>query len=78
MTTPISATSSGGSSIAAGIRKTHEVWKDESFAVRTVYVWLAAAPAARIPNVAQPVVCAFRRRMKGTAAASAATATTDP
>jgi len=53
------------------------VWNDESFAVRTVYVWLAAAPAARIPKVAQPWVWPFSRTMNGRAAASAATATTN-
>ena len=36
MRMPSSATSSGGRSIAAGIRKTHEVWNAVSRAVRTV------------------------------------------
>ena len=52
-TTGISATSSGGSSSAAGIRKTPVVWYDLLPGVRTTKSWASATLAPRMTNVTQ-------------------------
>ena len=75
-TIPISATSSGGSSIAAGIRKTIVVWYDWLRGVRTTNNCAVAAMTTRIANVAQPWVPAFRCESGGIAATAKAAATT--
>ena len=51
--TPIRATSSGGSSITAGIRKTTVVWYDWFRGVRTTKSCAIAAAEPRMMNVAQ-------------------------
>ena len=61
MATPISTTSSGGSSIAAGIRKTIVVWYDWFRGVRTTKSCATAAIVPRMTNVAHPGVCGLSR-----------------
>src|SRR5437773_1054212 len=74
-TSPIAATSSGGSSIAAGIRKTIVVWYDWLRGVRTTNSCAVAAITTRIANVVQPFVLAFRWESGGIAATAKTAAT---
>ena len=73
----ISATCSGGSRSAAGIRKTIVVWYEVFFPVRTRKSWATPAASARMRNVIQPSVWCSSRGRNGpaTAAAMVATAT---
>ncbi len=73
----ISATSSGGSRSAPGIRKTIVVWYEVFFPVRTRKSWATPAATAKTRNVPQPSVRISSRGRNGaaTAAAMAATAT---
>jgi hypothetical protein len=73
--TPISATSSGGRRIAAGIRKTIVVWYDWFRGVRTTKSCAIAAVTPRIAKVIQPSVSARRCVSGGNAATAVATAT---
>src|SRR4029079_18199208 len=70
-TTPMRATSSGGSSMAAGMRKTIVVWYDWSRGVRTTKSWATAAHEARTRKVGQPCVPGFRCESGTRAAATA-------
>ena len=76
MATPISTTSSGGSSIAAGIRKTIVVWYDWFRGVRTTKSCATAAIVPRMTNVAHPGVCGLSRASSGSAMAVVIAATT--
>ncbi len=74
--TPISATSAGGSSIAAGIRKTIVVWYDWfREGMRTTKSCAVAAIRARIVKVVQPGVDEPSRVIAGTAATAVAAPT---
>src|SRR5919198_6341103 len=74
--TPMSATSPGGSSIAAGIRKTIVVWYDWfRDGMRTTKSWAVAAIVPRIAKVVQPGVVERRCETAGTAANAVAAAT---
>src|SRR5437763_2894801 len=70
--TPKSATSSGGSSITAGIKKTTVVWYDWFLGVRTTKSCAIAAADPRMMNVAQLWVPARRCVRRGSEAAAAA------
>ena len=72
----ISATSSGGSSITAGIRKTIVVWYDWFRGVRTTKSCATAAIAPRMTNVAQPRVSVLRSESSGRTMAVVTAATT--
>src|SRR5215470_11250494 len=74
-TTAISATSAGGSSIAAGTRKTIVVWYDWLRGVRTTNSCATAAVAARMTKVVQPEVSSDNCESNGTVIATAAAAT---
>src|SRR4029079_2753713 len=74
--TPISATSSGGSNIAAGIRKTIVVWYDWFRGVRTTNSCATAATSGRRTNVVHPGVSGVRREGSGTTVTAVARATT--
>ena len=74
--TPISTTSSGGSSIAAGIRKTIVVWYDWFRGVRTTNSCATAAIVPRMTKVVQPGVCGLSRESNGSETAVATAATT--
>src|SRR5579862_4841510 len=74
-TSAISATSSGGSSSAAGSRKTAVVWYDWFPGVTTTNSCAVATPAASTANVIQPCVCWERRVTNGNATTSAAVRT---
>src|SRR5436190_19326358 len=78
ITTPSSAICPGGRSMAAGIRNTHEVWNEESRAVRTVNVCEAEAPTARTKNVDQLELSPPILSTKGTATHIAAMPTATP
>src|SRR3954453_14414541 len=67
--TPTSATSSGGSSIAAGIRKTMVVWYDWLRGVRTTNSCATAAITASTTKVVQPRECVPSRDNSGNVAA---------
>ena len=73
---PMNATSSGGSSIAAGIRNTIVVWYDWLRGVRTTKSCATAAIKPRMTKVVQPGVCGLRRERSGTTAKAVASATT--
>jgi hypothetical protein len=75
-TSPISATSSGGSSITAGIKNTIVVWYDWFRGVRTTNSCATAAAEPRMMKVSQPFVPTRRCVSNGTAAIEAATAIT--
>jgi hypothetical protein len=75
-TTPISTTSSGGRSIAAGMRNTIVVWYDWFRGVRTTNSCATAAIAPRMKNVVQPGVCGLRCDSSGTVTAIVTAATT--
>jgi hypothetical protein len=70
-TTGTSATSSGGSRSAAGIRKTIDVWYDWFFPVRTRKSWATAAEPARIRNVIQSSCPRSSRESSGAVIAAA-------
>jgi hypothetical protein len=71
-TTPISTTSSGGSSSAPAIRNATEVWYDWSRVVRTTKSCASAAQLERTRNAVQRSVCASIFAASGTAAARVA------
>jgi hypothetical protein len=71
----ISATCSGGSSRAAGIRKTIVVWYDVFLPVRTRKSWATPAAAPRIRKVIQPSASPSSLGRNGPATAAAITAT---
>ena len=75
-TTPISATSSGGSRSAAAIRKTIEVWYEWSRIVVTPKSCAIPAHAARMRKVGQPCVWMPSLAIGGIAANAVAAATT--
>src|SRR6476660_8935242 len=72
--TPTSATSSGGSSMAAGIRKTIVVWYDWLRGVRTTNSCATAAIRASTTNVVQPREWVPSREMSGKTATAVTTA----
>jgi len=73
---PMNATSSGGSSIAAGIRNTIVVWYDWFRGVRTTKSCATAAIRPRITKVGHPGVCGLSRDSSGTTEMAVARATT--
>src|SRR2546423_2452759 len=73
---PMSAISSGGSNIAAGIRNTIVVWYDWfTGRLRTTKSCATAAIRPRIAKVVHPGVLAFRRAADGSATTTAVAAT---
>jgi hypothetical protein len=71
------ATSSGGSSIAAGMRKTIVVWYDWfRRGMRTTKSCAVAAISPKTQNVVQPGVSGPRRDSRGTTVAMVTAATT--